>query len=298
MSVTFRHEMFSDRRSINLGRRLDFIRASDRSVVEEILGRHLDRQGQPHHRYIGVTIAPVCWMLIGLVGQVAAAMDGGVKPATAEATAGNAVPHRALGGILKRTLDILLASAALIALAPIMLMTYVILRLTLGSPVFFSHTRIGLGGRPFSCYKYRSMVTNGDEVLRRHLDANPSARREWEENRKLRDDPRVTAFGRIMRKTSIDELPQLLNILKGDMSCVGPRPVVMAELSKYGPHARHYLRARPGLTGVWQVSGRSSTSYRQRVAMDTLYVRRWSMGLDVKIIVLTIPSMLKTDDAA
>ncbi|MEZ5856457.1 MAG: sugar transferase [Hyphomicrobiaceae bacterium] len=194
-------------------------------------------------------------------------------------------------------MDVAIALLALVLFAPIIVIVSIAIRLSLGAPVFYKHTRVGLQGQLFECYKFRTMLNNGDEVLRRHLAANPEAAREWEETRKLRNDPRVTLLGRVLRKTSLDELPQLLNVLKGDMSCVGPRPIVSAELPKYGPHARHYLRARPGLTGVWQVNGRSSTTYRQRVVMDTLYVRRWSLWLDIKLLAMTLPAMIKTDDA-
>jgi exopolysaccharide production protein ExoY len=207
-------------------------------------------------------------------------------------------PDDPLGGAAKRGLDILAASAALAMLLPLMGAVALVILLTEGRPIFIAHPRVGFGGRTFRCLKFRTMVRNSDDVLRRHLAENPAAARQWADVRKLTDDPRVTRVGHALRKTSLDELPQLFNILKGDMSCVGPRPVVTAEIERYGAHARHYLRATPGLTGLWQVSGRSSSTYRRRVVLDTLYARRWSLWLDVCLIAKTIPALLRTDETA
>ena len=146
---------------------------------------------------------------------------------------------------------------------------------------------MGLNGTSFDCLKFRSMVVNGDEVLARHLAANSEAAREWEETRKLKRDPRITPLGSSMRKTSIDELPQLLNILKGEMSFVGPRPIVTAEVPKYGPVIALYLRTRPGLTGPWQISGRNDVDYSTRVALDRGYVENWNFWRDIAIIAKT-----------
>ena len=170
----------------------------------------------------------------------------------------------------------------------------------MGGPVIFRHPRVGYRGKLFPCMKFRTMLPNGDEILQNHLANNPAAQEEWEKFRKLQDDPRVTRLGRFLRKSSIDELPQLFNVLRGEMSCVGPRPIVADELKKYGPHARHYLRAVPGLTGIWQISGRSSTTYRRRVVMDVLYVRSpWSVWRELRILLMTVPAVLwKTEDAA
>lgn len=202
------------------------------------------------------------------------------------------------GGLPKRALDIAIAGTALALLAPVMAAVAVAIRFTgSGGPALYAHPRIGQGGRTFNCLKFRTMATDGDQILERHLALNPAARREWEETRKLTNDPRITPLGHILRKTSLDELPQLINVLRGDMSCVGPRPIVAAELARYGVHARHYLKARPGLTGVWQTQGRSSTDYKTRVAMDTLYVRKWSLLRDLKILLATIPALLRFNDA-
>ena len=138
------------------------------------------------------------------------------------------------------------------------------------------------------------MVVDGDTVLANYLAANPAEREEWTRSRKLRNDPRVTRLGAVLRSSSVDELPQIINVLMGDMSIVGPRPVVKDELDMYGDAATHYLRTRPGITGLWQVSGRSDTSYDQRISFDTQYVKNWSMASDVSIIVRTIPAVLSS----
>jgi lipopolysaccharide/colanic/teichoic acid biosynthesis glycosyltransferase len=157
----------------------------------------------------------------------------------------------------------------------------------MAGPFFYRHSRVGLEGKAFDCLKFRSMVINADEVLARHLAANSHAADEWQKDRKLKRDPRITSLGAGMRKTSIDELPQLLNILKGEMSFVGPRPIVIEEVPKYGPVIAHYLRARPGLTGPWQVGGRNDLDYATRVALDRGYVENWSFWGDLTIIAKT-----------
>lgn len=197
-----------------------------------------------------------------------------------------------VGGVTKRAIDVPLAAVALLILLPLILLVAIAVRLTSPGPILFGHRRIGLGGRAFRCWKFRTMVTNGDDVLDRHFRNNPEARREWQVARKLKDDPRVTRLGAALRAYSLDELPQLINVLRGDMSLVGPRPVVTDELEQYGPAAEHYLRARPGITGLWQVSGRSDVSYDARVRMDVAYVDRWSLGGDFMILLYTIPAAL------
>lgn len=199
---------------------------------------------------------------------------------------------------LKRAVDIVLASLALILAAPLMLVVSVAIRVVMGGPIFYSQERVGLHGRRFRCFKFRTMATNGDDILREHLRADPAAAKEWERTRKLAHDPRVGALGRFLRKTSIDELPQLFNILRGEMSCVGPRPIQEAELSYYGSHQKTYLSAVPGLTGLWQCSGRSSLSYEQRVELDAFYVKHRSLMLDLSIILRTIPALLKFHQSA
>jgi exopolysaccharide production protein ExoY len=186
----------------------------------------------------------------------------------------------------------------LVLAAPVLLLVALLIRVTLGGPTVYLHNRVGFGGKPFNCYKFRSMVANSDEVLRQYLTTNPDAAREWEEFRKLRNDPRVTVLGQMLRKSSLDELPQLFNILRGDMSCVGPRPIVKEELCRYGSHVGEYLRARPGLTGLWQVSGRSRTDYAQRVSLDSQYVRNWSAWLDLVILFRTAIAVMRFDRAS
>jgi exopolysaccharide production protein ExoY len=196
-------------------------------------------------------------------------------------------PARVVGGAFKRGFDISVALTAIILLLPMFCVIALAIKLGDRGPIFYRHRRIGLGGASFDCLKFRSMVVNGDEVLSRHLAANSAAAREWEETRKLKKDPRITPLGAAMRKTSLDELPQLLNILKGEMSFVGPRPIVTAEVSKYGDAIGHYLAARPGLTGPWQVSGRNDADYSIRVALDRDYVDDWTFWRDVSIIAKT-----------
>lgn len=203
-----------------------------------------------------------------------------------------------IGGLLKRVMDLVIAGTALVLAAPVMVLVGLLIKITAGGPAIFSHRRVGFGGKPFNCYKFRSMVANSDEVLKAYLDANPDARKEWEETHKIRNDPRVTFFGRLLRKSSLDELPQLINILRGDMSCVGPRPIVQDELKRYGDHQSEYLGTRPGLTGLWQVSGRSSMDYDNRVALDSQYVRNWSIWLDVVILLRTIVAVMRVDRAS
>ncbi len=202
----------------------------------------------------------------------------------------NAVPTW-FDRLLKRAFDIAAASVFLLALTPLLLAIALMVRCS-GGPAFYRHQRIGLGGRRFGCMKFRSMATDGDRVLAALLAADAEAAAEWAATQKLRNDPRITPIGRLLRATSLDELPQLFNVLRGDMSLVGPRPVVQAELAFYGEDARYYLQTRPGLTGLWQVSGRSDTSYAQRVQLDSWYVRNWSLWHDVAILARTVPVVL------
>jgi exopolysaccharide production protein ExoY len=193
---------------------------------------------------------------------------------------------------LKRGLDIMIAAAMLLLLSP--LIAVVSLCLWSGSgPVLFGHQRMGRGGRRFSCLKFCTMVPNAELLLNTLLETNAEAALEWRTTHKLLKDPRVTRVGRVLRKTSLDELPQLINVLRGEMSIVGPRPVPEAEMwEHYGPFAANYLSVRPGITGLWQVSGRSNTSYVERVALDVRYVREFSLLGDLRIIAKTIPVVL------
>ena len=169
------------------------------------------------------------------------------------------------GHVIKRAMDVMIAGSMLVLLSPVLLMVAVLVRSRMGGAIFYSQPRIGRAGKFFACYKFRTMVDNGQAILDAHLVQFPDAKKEWDETRKLKDDPRVTPLGRILRKSSLDELPQLYNVLAGDMSCVGPRPIVQDELEKYGANKADYLSVRPGLTGAWQISGRSQLSYAERV---------------------------------
>lgn len=224
----------------------------------------------------------------------------------ADAITGNAAdsptpgpPSRSrIAALSKRALDIAIAVISLVLLSPLMLVVAAAIRLTMGAPVFYGHSRVGENGQVFACLKFRTMVNDSAAVLERHLASCPASADEWRQTRKLRRDPRVTALGNLLRRSSIDELPQLINVLKGDMSCVGPRPVVKDELAPYGAYLNEYLSVRPGLTGIWQISGRNTLSYASRVKLDALYVRRWSMKLDLVILMRTIPALLRFEDTA
>jgi len=189
---------------------------------------------------------------------------------------------------LKRVFDIVAASIVLVMLSPIIVLLFFIICLDGGSPVF-SHTRIGKNGRKFGCLKFRSMAPNAAELLKDLLAADPDARAEWEKDFKLRNDPRITKIGGFLRRTSLDELPQLLNVIKGEMSLVGPRPIVDDEIEYYGSKYIFYRSVTPGITGFWQISGRNDVSYENRVKLDETYVRNWSFWFDLKILFKTIP---------
>jgi exopolysaccharide production protein ExoY len=195
-------------------------------------------------------------------------------------------------------MDVGIATAMVILLCPLMVLVICLISAVMGPPILFAHRRIGYAGKVFNCYKFRTMVAAPDDILITHLERNSDAAREWQEKRKLRNDPRVTELGRILRKSSLDELPQLFNVLRGDMSCVGPRPVVAEELPLYGEHAGEYLKVRPGLTGLWQVSGRADLNYDQRVAFDCHYVRSWSIWADLVILARTIFVLAKFRETA
>jgi len=246
--------------------------------------------------WLGIDLSPWVALLLGLAVDTAHDVTNFLRTAVQVQRHHLERVRQSVGGYSKRLLDLAVAVPALILLSPLMAVVAASVVATIGRPAIYAHSRIGLNARPFDCYKFRTMVSNGDEILRAHLASDPQAAREWAETRKLRNDPRVTPIGQFLRKSSLDELPQLINVLRGEMSLIGPRPIVAAELPRYGRQARHYLRARPGISGLWQVSGRSSTSYRRRVAMDTLYVRKWSLSRDIAIGLLTIPAVLRTKD--
>ena len=204
---------------------------------------------------------------------------------------------RPVGLSRKRVIDIILAGSAIVLLAPLLTLCFLACLLASPGPGIFRHRRVGFGGKRFACFKFRTMVHDSQDCLRDYLGSNPEARKEWEATHKLQFDPRVTAIGSILRKTSLDELPQLFNVLMGDMSIVGPRPETEEELFKYSSSAGAYLSCRPGITGLWQVSGRSGTTYSKRVACDSYYAANWSMTLDLKILLVTLPVLLNADNA-
>jgi len=194
----------------------------------------------------------------------------------------------------KRATDLAIASIALLFLLPLMFLVAILVHLD-GGEVIFGHTRVGTGGRLFRVLKFRTMCPSADQRLTAYLERNEAARHEWQLTQKLRNDPRVTWVGSFLRKSSIDELPQLLNVLRGEMSIVGPRPIVQSEIAKYGHYIRHYNRCRPGITGLWQVSGRNDVAYRRRVAFDTIYSRHvGDLRFELGVVLKTIPAVLRS----
>ena len=192
------------------------------------------------------------------------------------------------GGRAKRGLDLFLALLLLPVAAIVALPVALLIALEGGEPIY-GHLRVGWNGRLFRCYKFRTMIADADVALGTLLRQDPEARRQWFERYKLENDPRVTRLGWLLRETNLDEIPQIWNILRGEMSWVGPRPVVLEELSRYGAHLPAYLACRPGITGLWQVSRRSDTPYSKRVTLDVDYARNWSFARDLAILFRTIP---------
>lgn len=199
--------------------------------------------------------------------------------------------------IIKRVVDLALAVVVGLLVAPACAILYVLLKLESRGPALYSQCRIGRGGEAFRIWKFRSMVHDAQRVLNDYLERHPELRSEWERDHKLKNDPRITPLGKFLRKTSLDELPQLWNVLKGDMSLVGPRPIVEAEVSKYGAGYLLYTKVPPGITGLWQVSGRNDTTYSERVALDSYYVRNWSPWLDVYVLGKTVKVVLAGEGA-
>jgi Undecaprenyl-phosphate galactose phosphotransferase WbaP len=199
--------------------------------------------------------------------------------------------------VVKRVLDLTLTVTLGLALLPLLVWIAIAVKLTSPGPVFFGQRRYGKNGRPFTAWKFRSMVQNADAVLFEHLTNDPALRQEWDRDQKLKIDPRITWIGRLLRRTSLDELPQLWNALKQEMSLVGPRPIVHDEIQRYGESFLLYQRVTPGITGLWQVSGRNDVSYEQRVSLDSYYVRNWSIWLDLYVLARTVKVVLKGDGA-
>lgn len=205
--------------------------------------------------------------------------------------------------LLKRCLDVVLSAAFLVCAAPLMATLAILVRLSSEGPILFGQERVGRGGRPFKVWKFRTMVCNAEAVLAEYLESNPAMKSEWESDHKLRHDPRVTVVGRFLRKTSLDELPQLWNVLVGEMSLVGPRPIVddvrydRTYIEDFPDVFDSYQQVRPGVTGLWQVSGRNLTTYEERVAFDRYYVANWSLALDFYILLRTAKTVLLREGA-
>jgi len=198
--------------------------------------------------------------------------------------------------LVKRFFD--LAFSILFLLFFWWIFVYFVLRIrATGGPAIFGHKRVGRHGKEFTCYKFRTMVTNAEVVLKDILAKDPEAAAEWARDFKMKDDPRIISIGRLLRRTSLDELPQIWNVLLGDMSLVGPRPIVAAELERYGQYVDYYLEAKPGITGIWQVSGRNNTTYSERVAQDVWYVRNWSLWYDLVVLLKTVAAVFRREGA-
>jgi len=201
--------------------------------------------------------------------------------------------HSSLERVIKRSIDIAASLTFFMMFGWIYLVLWLCVLVTTGRPAIYRHARVGLDGKEFDCLKFRSMIVNSAEVLQQYLDENTEARAEWEKDFKLRNDPRITKFGKFIRKTSLDELPQFWNVLRGDMSLVGPRPVVVKELKKYyGAEAAYYSSVKPGITGPWQVGGRNDLDYEERIKLDVQYAKSWSVVGDIKIMIKTVMVVL------
>jgi Undecaprenyl-phosphate galactose phosphotransferase WbaP len=198
---------------------------------------------------------------------------------------------------VKKGIDFLLIMMSTIILIPIFLLIVLLLRIDSMGPIFYGHKRLGKNGTYFKAWKFRSMVQNADIILKEYIESDPKIKLEWETNFKLKNDPRITHMGKFLRKTSLDELPQLWNVLRGEMSLVGPRPIVDAEKIKYGDSYTLFSRVRPGMTGLWQISGRSDTGYDERVRLDVKYIMEWSLFLDLYIFIKTIGAITKKTGA-
>jgi Undecaprenyl-phosphate galactose phosphotransferase WbaP len=195
--------------------------------------------------------------------------------------------------IIKRCLDLVVGTILALMFIPLLPIICMAIKVTSRGPIFFGHLRYGRDGKAFRAFKFRTMVTNADQILEGHLELM----REWQLNHKLKNDPRITPVGRWLRRYSLDELPQLFNIMLGHMSLVGPRPIVESEIARYATSYDLYTRVPPGLTGLWQVSGRNNTTYEERVALDEYYIRNWSIWMDMYILARTFQAVLQADGA-
>lgn len=199
--------------------------------------------------------------------------------------------------IIKRFMDVFLTATGVVLISPILLAICLLIKMDSSGPIFYGHKRLTKGGKTFKCWKFRSMHINADKMLKEYLDQDPELNKEWEENFKLKNDPRITKIGRFLRKTSLDELPQLWNVLKGELSLVGPRPIVEDEIEKFGKDYILYKRTKPGITGYWQVSGRTDTTYEERTKLERYYVSNWSVWLDIYILAKTFVVVFKKEGA-
>jgi lipopolysaccharide/colanic/teichoic acid biosynthesis glycosyltransferase len=213
----------------------------------------------------------------------------GLAPQGASRTRRSPAPASAFA---TRSFDLFISIGLILFTLPLLIVIALAIKFSDGGPALFSHQRVGRGGKLFNCLKFRSMVVDADRRLQALLQLDAVASEEWARDHKLRADPRITSVGQFLRRSSLDELPQLFNVLRGDMSIVGPRPIVMSEVRRYGRRIADYCLVRPGITGLWQVSGRSDTTYRRRVAMDILYARHKSLAWDVQLLILTVPAVL------
>ncbi|EGO62906.1 exopolysaccharide biosynthesis polyprenyl glycosylphosphotransferase [Acetonema longum DSM 6540] len=204
---------------------------------------------------------------------------------------------RTYNRLFKYTFDIIATILGGLAVLPVMGVTAILIYIDSPGPVFFAHRRVGAKGERFLCYKFRTMVVDAGEKLEQYLEQNPDAAAEWRKDFKLKDDPRITRMGKWLRQTSLDELPQIINVLKGEMSLVGPRPIVEKEIEKYGETIHDYYLVRPGITGYWQVNGRNDVDYETRVQMDSWYVRNWSLWLDMVILMKTFNVVFRKEGA-
>lgn len=223
------------------------------------------------------------------------ASDNAVSPTDLAKPQRRLASNRRLQKAMKRTIDISAAVSFLILFSPLLLGVALLLLIAQGRPILFKHNRVGRNGEAFKCFKFRTMVNGAGRALEDYLATNPAAGREWEASQKLKDDPRITPLGHVMRKLSVDELPQFLNVAMGQMSLVGPRPIVSSEASFYGSHIDAYYSVRPGVTGPWQVGGRSNASYQRRVQLDVDYAHNWSLSRDIVILLKTVPAVLFQD---
>jgi Undecaprenyl-phosphate galactose phosphotransferase WbaP len=237
------------------------------------------------------------WIVMPDMGEMPSLWGNGSEVAGQPALAwGDRLCH-GTQRLIKRSLDMAISLAILPVILSTMAVIYLAIRLTSKGPVFYSQQRVGQGGRMFRIWKFRTMRQGADKILEKMLEENAELRAEWKREQKLKNDPRVTWVGKFLRKASLDELPQIWNVLRGDMSLVGPRPVEKCDIERYGDYFTYYSRMTPGITGLWQISGRSNTTYSERIRLDAYYVRNWSPWLDLYILASTVKVVLKCEGA-